>query len=67
MTIQDLVLRVLLLTINRVDGAQAQHETNKSKFQYAIDCTVPTIFNRVEAMKVNMKCQLSKAKVGNLK
>lgn len=45
MTVRDLVLRVLLLTITKVAGAQAQHETNKSKFQYVIDCMSPTIFN----------------------
>jgi len=56
-----------MLTINRVVRSQAEHETNKSKFLYAIDYTTPTIFNSAEAMKTNMKCQLSKAKVGNMK
>ena len=54
-SVQDLTLRVLLLTINRVAGSQVEHETNKSKFLYAIDCTTPTIFNWVEAMKMNIK------------
>lgn len=67
MTIHDLVLKVLLLTINRVVGAQASHESNKSKFQYDIDCMSLTIFNWVESMKVNMKHQLSKCKAGNLR
>lgn len=66
-TVHNLTLRVLLLTINKVVGSQAVHETNKSKFLYAIDCTTPTIFNWVEAMKINIKCQLTEAKVGNLK
>lgn len=66
-TIRDLTLRVLLLTINRVVGSQAMHGTNNSKFLYAIDCTTPTIFNWEEAMKINIKCQLTKAKAGNLK
>jgi len=55
------------LTINRVVGSQAMHETNKSKFLYAIEFTAPMIFNWVEAMKINIKRQLAKAKVGNLK
>lgn len=62
MTIRDLVLRVLLLTKNKVAGDQEQHGTNESKFQYVINCTTLTIFNWVEAMKVNMKHQLSKSK-----
>ena len=53
--------------MNIVAGSQAEHETNKSKFLYAIDYTTPMIFNWEEAMKMNIKCQLSKAKVGNLK
>lgn len=65
--VQDLTLRVLLLTINRVAGSQAEHETNKSKFLYAIDYTTPTIFNWEKAMKINIKRQLTKAKAGNLK
>lgn len=44
-TIGDLVLKVLLLTINKVVGAQALNESNKSKFQYAIDCMAATVFN----------------------
>ena len=44
MTVWYLVLRVLVLTINRVVESQAPHETNKSKF-HAIDYMVPTIFN----------------------
>ena len=67
MTIGDPVLKVLLLTINRVVEAQALHESNKSKFQYTIDCMMPTVFNWVEAMKVNMKRELFKCKVGNLR
>lgn len=67
MSIDNLVLKALPLTTNKVAGVQALHDSNKSKFQYAIDCTVPTIFNLAEAMKVNMKRQLSKAKGGNLK
>lgn len=67
MTIRDLVLRVLLLTINRVVGSQVLHETNKLKFLYAIDSMTPTIFNWAEAVKINMKHQLSKSKVGHLK
>lgn len=67
MIIGDLVLKVLLLTINRVVGVQALHESNNSKFQYVIDYTMSIVFNWVESMKVNMKNQLSKAKVGNLK
>ena len=66
-SVRDLTLRVLLLAINNVAGSQAERETNKSKFLYAIDCTSPTIFNWAEAMKMNIKHQLSKAKVGNLK
>ena len=66
-SVQDLTLRVLLLTINRVVGSQAEHETNKQNFLYAVDCIAPTVFNLVEAMKMNIKRQLSKAKVGNLK
>lgn len=66
-TVRDLTLRVLLLTINKVVGPQAVHETNKSKFIYAIDYTAPMIFNWVEAVKINIKCQLTKAKMGNLK
>ena len=66
-TIRDLTLRVLLLTINRVAGSQAVHETNKSKFLYAIDCAAPTIFNWAKAMKINIKRQLTKSKAGNLK
>lgn len=58
---------VLLLTINRGAGSQAEHETNKSNFIYVIDCRAPTIFNWAEAMKMNIKRQLSKAKAGNLK
>lgn len=48
-------------------GSQAEHETNKSKFLYVIDCIALTIFNWVEAMKMNIKRQLFKAKVRNLK
>ena len=62
MTINDLLMKVLLLTINRVDGDQALHESNESKFYYVIDFTALTIFNWVEAMKVNMKRQFSKPK-----
>lgn len=51
----DLTLRVLLLTINRLAGSQAEHETSKSKFLYAMDCTAPTIFNWAEAIKMNIK------------
>lgn len=58
---------VLLLTINKVTGSQVEHETKKSKFLYSIDCTTPTIFNRVESMKMNIKCQFFTTKVGNLK
>jgi len=65
--VRDLTLRVLLLTINRVVRSQVEHETNNLKFLYFIDCTTPTIFNWAEAMKMNIKCQLSKAKVGNQK
>lgn len=32
MTVQDLVLRVILLTINKVAGSQALHETNNLNF-----------------------------------
>jgi len=67
MIIPDLVLRVLLLAINKVVGSQVPHDTNNLNFQYAIDCTVPTIFNWVEDMKINIKCQLIKAKARNLK
>lgn len=66
MIVWDITLRVLLLTINRVTGAQV-HETKNSKFQYAINYTMPTILNWAKAMKINMKRQLSKAKVGKLK
>lgn len=45
LSVQDLTLRVLLLTINRVAGSQVEHDTNKSNFLYAIDYTTPTIFN----------------------
>lgn len=31
-SVQNLTLRVLLLTFNRVAGSQIEHETNKSKF-----------------------------------
>ena len=65
--VRDLTLRVLLLTINKVVRSQVVHETNKLKFLYAIDCTTPMIFNWAEAMKINIKRQLTKAKVGNLK
>ena len=44
-SVWDLTLGVLLLTINRVAGSQVEHETNKSKFLYAIDCTSPIVFN----------------------
>lgn len=53
--VRDLTLRVLLLTINRVVGSEVEHETNKLKFLYAIDCTYPMIFNWAEAMKMNIK------------
>jgi len=66
-SVHDLTRRVLLLTINRVVGSQVEHETNKSKFLYAIDCTAPMIFNWAKAMKMNIKRQFSKAKAGNLK
>jgi len=66
-TVLDLTLRVLLLTINRVAGSQVVHETNKSKFLYSIDFTTSTFFNWVEAMNINIKHQLTKSKVGNLK
>lgn len=65
--VRDLTLRVLLLTINRVARSQVEHETNKSNFLYAINYTAPTIFNQTEAMKMNIKHQFSRAKVGNLK
>lgn len=67
MTINDLVLKVILLTINRVAGAQALHESNKYKFHYAVDCLAPTPFNLAEAIKVNMKRKLSKCKAMNLR
>ena len=66
-TVRYITLRVLLLTINKVAESHTVHETNKSKFLYAIDFTAPTIFNWVEAMNINIKCQLTKAKAGNLK
>jgi len=65
--VRHITLRVLLLTINRMARSQVEHETNKLKFLYVIDCTTPMIFNWAEAMKINIKHQLSKAKVGNLK
>ena len=54
--VRDLTLRVLVLTINRVAGSQVEHETNKLKFLYDIDCTAPTIFNWADAIKINIKC-----------
>lgn len=55
MTINELVLKVILLTINSVAGDQALHESKKSCFQYVMDYLAPTVFKWAKAMKVNMK------------
>lgn len=45
MSVNDLVLKTLPLTINKLARAQEFHESNKSKFHYVIDCTTLNIFN----------------------
>jgi hypothetical protein len=43
--VQDLPLRTILYTINRMAGSIAPHMALQSYFQYALECMEPRVFN----------------------
>ena len=59
-TIPDLALKVVLHTITRAAGSQAPHEATKTQLLLAVDCLTLTLYNWVEVVTINMKCQLKK-------
>ena len=66
-TIPDLTLRVVLHTIKRAAGSRAPHKATKTQLLLVVYFLASTIYNWVEAMKINMKCQLTKCKKSKLK
>lgn len=66
-TIKNLPLRKILHTMDHLVGVHTLHEILKSQFKYIVDCLAPTVFDQYKGVLVNMKWQLTKGKLGNLK
>lgn len=66
-TVEDLTLRVLLFTIMRAVGSQAQHEATKTQLWLALDFFNSTMYDWVKVVSLNMKIQLTKCRRGETK
>lgn len=59
-SVEDLILRLVLFMVTKVEGSQAQNEAKKTHLRLALECLNPTMYNWADAVTINMKRQLTK-------
>jgi hypothetical protein len=57
--ISNLNLKIIVLILTRITGSASLHQESRSLMFYAVQCTIPTVYDSCTSLLTNMKGQLT--------